>query len=370
MKILMVGGGSGGHVFPLIAIQQELNKIDSNLEFLIVSDRLTDAVMNEFQPDTKFRMIKSGKIRRFAHWKWYDYFKPNRYKFYMYNFIDLFKLSFGISQSLGILISAKPDIIFAKGGFVSVPVGFAAGVMNVPLILHDSDTRPGIASKLLSKRSKKILLGMQRRGKGNSEVVGIPIREEFFSLTKATARAKLAIETTKPLLLITGGSLGAKRINMLFENHLAELTEDYEIIHVSGEGDYQRVLNANKSLRKSYKLYPFVTSEYPLLVAAADVVVGRAGATSIAEFAAAGVASIFIPNSYLTDQVSNTKWLVDHKAGIVIEESDTSEMELIKALEQLKSVTLRKEYAHMIHKLAVADSAKQVAKQIIDSIEG
>ncbi|MBP6041983.1 UDP-N-acetylglucosamine--N-acetylmuramyl-(pentapeptide) pyrophosphoryl-undecaprenol N-acetylglucosamine transferase [Candidatus Saccharibacteria bacterium] len=369
MKILMVGGGSGGHVFPLIAIQQELNKINPKLDFLIVSDKLSDAVKSEFQSGTEFRMIKSGKIRRFAHWKWYDYFKPNRYKFYIYNFIDLFKLSFGISQSLGILISAKPDIIFAKGGFVSVPVGFAASLMNIPLVLHDSDTRPGIASKLLAKRSKKVLLGMQRPNTDDGKVVGIPIRQEFFSLTKAAARAKLGFETTKPLLLITGGSLGAKRVNLLFENHLAELLEDYEIIHVSGEGDYKRALKASSGLKKSYKLYPFVTSEYPLLVAAADVVVGRAGATSIAEFAAVGVASIFIPNSYLTDQVSNTKWLVDHKAGIVIKESDSAESELMKALDELKSVNLRKECAHMIHKLAVADSAKQVSKQIIDSIE-
>ena len=112
MKVLMVGGGSGGHVFPLIAIQQQLHTLDRSIESVIVSDVLADDVKNEFNHGTRFKMIKSGKIRRFAHWKWYDYFKPNRYKFYLFNLIDVFKLIIGGIQSLKILLTEKPDVVF------------------------------------------------------------------------------------------------------------------------------------------------------------------------------------------------------------------------------------------------------------------
>jgi UDP-N-acetylglucosamine--N-acetylmuramyl-(pentapeptide) pyrophosphoryl-undecaprenol N-acetylglucosamine transferase len=307
---------------------------------------------------------------RFAHWKWYDYFKPNRYKFYLFNLIDVFKLIIGGIQSLKILLTEKPDVVFAKGGYVSVPIGLVASWLNIPLILHDSDTRLGIANKLLARRATKLLLGMERTDSDDNPVVGIPVREAFFDLDKATSKSKLGIDSGKPLLLITGGSLGAKRINILFEEHLQDLVNGYEIVHISGVGDYDRLSKVTEKIKEGYNLHPFVSSDYPALVAAADVVVGRAGATSIAEFAAAGVASIFIPNSYLTDQVSNTNWLIAHNAGLVIEESGRTEIELMDALEKLKTESVRNGYAHKIHKLAIRDSAKKVAQYIIKGAKG
>lgn len=366
MKIILVGGGSGGHILPLIAVQKRLELHHHGNEYVVITDKISEEIKSQFLPKTKFLTIKTGKFRRFAHWKWWQYFYPARYKFYFFNFVDSFKIFVGLVQSLKILTLENPNVIFAKGGYVSLPVGLAARFLSKSLVLHDSDTRPGIANRLIAPTATYIASGFPSADKRHI-FTGVPIRSEFHKVTKHQARKHLNISDREKVLLITGGSLGARRINQIVKHDLDKLTKHFLVIHIGGETDYKQLRSDTQDLN-NYRLFDFVGADYPTMVLAADIVVGRAGATTIAEFAAAAKPSVFIPNLYLTDQVSNSKWLKSKNAALIMDESDLQDNpgKLYKELLGLSQNGSEKEMlSQAISKLAKKTAADEVAKLII-----
>lgn len=372
MKILLVGGGSGGHIFPLIAVQKAINAQQKNMKFIVVTDKISDEVKKQFLDGTHFETIHSGKIRRFAHWKWWQYFYPTRYKFYLMNILDMGKLLVGIMQSLRLLHQHKPTVIFAKGGFVSVPIGLAARWQRIPVVLHESDTRPGLAGRVLQKSAAAVAQGLPSQEATNEHAIqtGIPVRDEFFDLARDEARKRLHFESKKPLLVITGGSLGARRVNQIVVQHLAQILTDFSVIHITGEKDFEQVCaQTSGQSRGDYQVFPFVGDKYPETIVAADIIVARAGATTIAELAAAKKPVIFIPNSYLTDQVSNTRWLESQNAGVVLHEDILSKDNtlLVSTLKKLLSEATRKTLSEKITKLAQRNAADLLATVILET---
>ncbi len=367
----MVGGGSGGHIFPLIAVQQSLAKKSPDNSFIVVSDGMSEPVRKQFLDNTIFLKIKSGKIRRFAQWRWWEYAYPARYKFYLLNLFDMVGLAIGIIQSIRIISKRKPDVIFAKGGYVSVPIGLAAGWLKIPYLLHESDTRPGLAGRVLRKHATEIAQGLDN-GSNNSKVhsTGIPVRQEFFRLTTEDARKTLNLpSSTKPTLVITCGSLGARRVNNIIVRNLAFILKNYRVIHITGSVDYENVTKhtADFNRGEDYQIYPFISDHYPETIKSADLIIARAGATTIAELAAAAKPTIFIPNSFLTDQVSNSKWLESRQAGIVLDEEKlaNNSSTLKEQLINLLNPEARRVLAQSINKLAQVDASNKLADLII-----
>jgi len=367
----MVGGGSGGHIFPLIAVQQSLAKKSPDNCFIVVSDGMSEPVRKQFLDNTIFLKIKSGKIRRFAQWRWWEYAYPARYKFYLLNLFDMVGLAIGIIQSIRIISKHKPDVIFAKGGYVSVPIGLAAGWLKIPYLLHESDTRPGLAGRVLRKHATEIAQGLDN-GSNNSKVhiTGIPVRQEFFRLTTDEARRKLQLSSsTKPILVVTCGSLGARRVNKIIVSNLKFILENFRVIHITGLVDYDSVIEQTVAFNggEDYQVYPFIADNYPETIKSADLVISRAGATTIAELAAAAKPTIFIPNSFLTDQVSNSKWLESRKAGIVLDEEKLSNNSstLKDQLINLLNPENREVLAHSIKNLAQEEASDKLAELLI-----
>ena len=294
MRILFTGGGSGGHIFPIIAVRQAFNALielpenDREINFYYLGpDKFARENLDKEKIETRF--ILSGKLRRY---------------FNLRGPIDFIKLIIGIIQSFFYLFIWMPDIIFSKGGYGSIPVVFVGWVYRIPIIIHESDSMPGMANRFLAKFAKKIIISFpaSKEGFGKHQsktiLIGNPIRRELLDGNAEKGRQIFKISSTKPVLLILGGSQGAQKINEIVLNTLPRLLEIAEIIHISGEFDYDNVLKeTNETVKNStYHLYKFLNAEelkhaYVL----ASLIINRAGAGSIFEIAACGKPSILIP---------------------------------------------------------------------------
>jgi len=292
MRILFTGGGSGGHIFPIIAVRQtfeglELPEKEREIRFYYLGpDKF--AQENMAKEGIKTRFILSGKLRRYFSLK-----SP----------LDIAKILFGIFQSFLYLFVWMPDVIFSKGGYGSFPVVFVGWIYHIPIILHESDSTPGLANRVLAKFARKIILSFPKSreafGKHQNKtiVIGNPVRKELLEGNVTEARQIFKISSQKPVILILGGSQGAQKINEMVINTLPRLMEMAEIIHICGENDYPAL---QKEIQETpgYRLYPFLPAqELKHAYAVADLIINRAGAGSIFEIAALGKPSILIPLS-------------------------------------------------------------------------
>ena len=300
MKVLVVGGGTAGHITPLVAVMQQLRKQQGRqLKLHLVTQRGDERFSSLFDEIEPIRHeIFSGKIRRYAHWQWWKYF--THFYFMLLNIRDSFLLLLGFFQSLVLLMRIRPDVVFSKGGFVGLPVGVAAGLLGIPLVTHDSDARLGLSNRILRRWATARAKGMPSDDT-ESTYTGTPVREEFKTARKSAARKQLGISVRDKVIVVSGGSLGAQKLNDALIANLNRLNASgYWVFHLGGVGDYERLRRVGKGLRlqfpEQYRLLPFVNEELAQLYAAADVVVSRAGATTIAELAAVGKAVIFVPD--------------------------------------------------------------------------
>ena len=291
MRILFTGGGSGGHIFPIIAVRQTFNTLielpekDREISFYYLGpDKFAKESLKKEKIEARF--ILSGKLRRY---------------FNLGGPIDLIKLILGVVQSLFYLFVWMPDIIFSKGGYGSIPVVFVGWIYKIPIILHESDSVPGLANRFLAKFAKKIIISFPASGQGFGKhrnktiLIGNPIRKELTEGNTEKGKQLFKVSSNKPVLLILGGSQGAQKINEMVLNTLPRLLEVAEIIHVSGEFDYENVL-AETIKDPTYHLYSFLDAEeLKHAYALADLILNRAGAGSIFEIAACGKPSILIP---------------------------------------------------------------------------
>lgn len=314
-RILLVGGGSGGHIVPLLAVAKELKK-NKNNQLLLLTDYL--AVWQERLEKSGFntKYIFAGKLRR--------HLTPRL----LWEMV-LFKI--GLCQSLWHILRFRPDVIFSKGGFVSLPVILAGWLLRRPIIIHESDIIMGLTNRLASRLAQKICVGFPAEnyhGLDPKKLVytGIPI-ENFKSKS-------LNLNSKSPsAILVVGGSQGSHAINKLIAEMREGLVKKYRLVHICGRRDYQWL---NQWHQPQYILKPFV-DDLPLRIAASDLVISRASATVIAEVAAAGRPLILIPlpTAAADHQRANARFFAQRRAALVLEQEGSTSQKLLAEIEKL-----------------------------------
>lgn len=380
MTVLLVGGGTGGHITPLLAVAHKIKSTDSTTKVIYVGEKhgKFNSLTEHAKDIDKKYLVSAGKFRRY-HGEGF-FAKLFDFKTNWQNFCDVFRVIGGVFQSLKVLRQTKPDAAFIKGGFVGVPMGLACALKKVPYVTHDSDTVPGLANRLIGKWATLHALGMPEEyydyPKGKMEFVGIPLSEQWHVVDeKLQTRYKHDIGVSKgfKLLTIIGGSLGAMRMNEGLESVVVRLLKDDDelfVVHQTGKMSSNLYADVDKGLKKRLVTKEFIDDVY-LYTGAADVVVSRAGATSIAELASQAKATILIPNPVLTGghQLKNAQHLREAGAVEVIEEGDLHHSgpvaEAIASL--LRSDERRAELGRKLGTLAQYDAAEKIAK-IISSV--
>lgn len=327
-----MGGGSGGHVTPVVAVLRELKKQNETTEIRFWSDRKfaphARSIVKHFDESVPVQTIYSGKFRRYNNLPlWRQIIRPS---IILPNIRDFFLVGVGFLQSVTRLLFWRPDVVFTKGGFVCLPVGMAAKVLGVPLVIHDSDAHPGLTNRILGKWATSIATGAPLEhynySKDRAHYVGIPVAREFKPFNESQrreAREVLGVDPTRPLVVVTGGGLGAQRINNAVVKCLDELLKVTSIILVSGSGQYDDLATLTPNyMSDRFQLHSFVSKDMYVMLGAADIVVTRAGATTILELAALAKPTILIPNGYLTGghQLKNAAVYAQKQAVVVLDE--------------------------------------------------
>jgi len=368
IRIVLTGGGTGGHIFPLVSVAKKIREKESAIELLYIgSDNdLERRVMSENGIPTKY--VMSGKMRRYSS---------------LANFSDLFKIPIGIIQSLWHLLWYMPDVVFSKGGYVSVPVAFAAWVYSIPILTHESDSVPGVANRVIGSMSDRIAISYPSTRRYFSEkkvfLTGNPVRDDIDKGDKNNFLKKYNLTESRPLILVLGGSQGARNINVAITATLAELVKICQVIHQTGELKYEETVkmareSGIKENRDGYYPIPFIeSSEMKDVLAAADVVISRAGANSISEIAANGKPAILIPlpSAANNHQGMNAYYLAENSSAIVLEESNLGRNMLVQKIESLlNDRELRERISENIKEFYHADAPDKIAQGIIDLVNG
>lgn len=319
-KIIMTGGGTAGHVTPNLALIPKLKKEGFEIKYIGSKDGIEKEIVNKEK--IPYFEISSGKLRRYFDIK---------------NFSDPLKVIKGIFEAKKILNKEKPDVIFSKGGFVSVPVVIAASMCKIPVVAHESDITPGLANKLASPFCNKLCVTFReslKYIKGNKGVLtGSPIREEILNGSKLLGKSICNFNDDKEILFIMGGSLGSKIINNVIRENLDELLKKFNIIHICGKGNLDSKIKKN-----GYIQYEYVGEELPNLMAAADYIVSRAGANSIFEFLALKKPTLLIPlskNASRGDQILNANSFKKEGYALVMEEEEITKDSFISKINEL-----------------------------------
>lgn len=312
----MTGGGTAGHVTPNIALLPALKEAGYDIEY-IGSYNGIEKELIEAQGIT-YHGIDSGKLRRYLDLK---------------NFSDPFRVVHGYAQALGLIRKIKPNIIFSKGGFVSVPVVLAAKTCGIPAIIHESDITPGLANRIAIKGAKKVCCNFPETLKylpaEKAVLTGSPIRKELFAGDRDKAYRLCGFpDTIKPVLLIIGGSLGSVAINTAVRKILPELLKDFHIIHLCGKG------NLDESLvgMEGYAQFEYASSELTDMLALADLAISRAGANSICELLALHKPNILIPlpaSASRGDQILNANSFAKQGFSQVLDEETLTDQLLL-----------------------------------------
>ena len=373
-----MGGGSGGHVTPVVAVLKEIRAHHPKAELRFWCDTKfapqARATVAAFDATVPVQTIVAGKFRRYYHLTVFQQLTWPSLVFQ--NLGDGFKVIAGFIQSFFKLIFWRPDVVFTKGGYVCLPVGFAAHLLGIPLVIHDSDAHPGLTNRVLSKWATAIGTGAPLEyysyPASRTKYVGIPIAADFHAYTTSeqiAAKREWGIATDQPLIVVTGGGLGASRINGVVVETLHMLQRLGSVVLVAGAGQYDELRALMPANDEHFQLYPFVTNMHSLL-GAADIVVTRAGATTILELAALEKPTILIPNGKLTGGHQLKNAAVYEKAGAVAVLNE----ELLDANKSLLADKIAlllsdpKETAAMAHRFTAfskPDAAKDMATMIL-----
>lgn len=345
-KIILTGGGTAGHVTPNIALLSELKKANYEIAYIGSYQGMEkDLIQKE---NIKYYGIATGKLRRYFDIK---------------NFLDPFKVVFGFLQSVILLNKYKPNIIFSKGGFVAVPVVYAAKLNGIPVISHESDMTPGLANKLTAGSTKVICYSFPETRKylpeSKARLTGTPIRREILEGDANRARQSLGFDA-KPVLLVIGGSLGSLVLNEAIRELLPELGEMFNIIHICGKGN--KVANADTA---SYQQFEYVDKELRDYFALADIVLSRAGANVLAELLALKKPNILIPLSQKAsrgDQILNARSYEKQGFSKVVQEEDLNAKSLYTAISEVYKD--RERYIEAMNRSGMTDGVAEIIKLI------
>lgn len=320
-KIIMTGGGSAGHVTPNLALVPKLKELGFEIKYIGSKNGIEKEIIKK--EGIPYYQISSGKLRRYFDIK---------------NFTDPLKVIKGVGDALRILSKEKPDVVFSKGGFVTVPVLIAASMKKIPVVSHESDFTPGLANKIAAPFCDKLCVTFPesiKYVKGDKGVLtGTPIREELLKGNKEKGKAFCAFKKNKPVLLVIGGSLGSKVINDAIRNNIENLLIGFNIIHLCGKNNLEESLKG----KEGYLQFEYISEELPDLMAYSDFVVSRAGANAIFELLALKKPHILIPLSAKAsrgDQVLNAKSFKKSGYSMVIEEEELTESVLEESLKEL-----------------------------------
>lgn len=334
-KIVLTGGGTAGHVTPNIALIERLKKEGWSCYYIGSNNSIEQSLMSELS--VPFSGIATGKLRRY---------------FSLQNFIDPFKIVFGLLQSIFFLRRIKPNIAFSKGGFVSLPVVVAAWLCKIPVIAHESDLSPGLTTKLSLPFVHNLCVSFERAKrffKDPSKLVvsGSPIRSALFCGDKGRAFELCQFKSLKPCLMFAGGGLGSIAINDVVRKSLDRLLLNFNVIHLCGKG------KADFSIDKEgYCQFEYVNEEMPDLYALADIVISRSGANTVCEVLALSKPHIFIPLSLKAsrgDQIHNANYCQELGISFVLDENDLNVKVLCQLIDEL--ILIKDERSHKIKAL-------------------
>jgi UDP-N-acetylglucosamine--N-acetylmuramyl-(pentapeptide) pyrophosphoryl-undecaprenol N-acetylglucosamine transferase len=320
-RIVLTGGGTAGHVTPNIALMPALKEAGYDIHYIGSHKGIERSLIEELK--IPYYGISSGKLRR--------YFDPK-------NFSDPFKVMKGFFEAVSLMKRLKPDVVFSKGGFVSVPVVFAAKRRGIPVIIHESDITPGLANKLSISSASKICANFPETVKylpeGKAVLTGTPIRQELFAGNKLLGIDFCGFTTDKPILLVVGGSTGSAAVNEAVRKALPELLKTFQVIHLCGKDKVDQSFKGTKG----YVQYEYIKKELSDLLAAADVVISRAGANAICELLALRKPNLLIPLSAASsrgDQILNAESFKRQGFSYVIKEEDVSTEALLKGIQEV-----------------------------------
>ncbi|AEE16579.1 undecaprenyldiphospho-muramoylpentapeptide beta-N-acetylglucosaminyltransferase [Treponema brennaborense] len=375
--IVFTGGGTGGHIYPGLAVADELRRIcrETDTECRIVwigSSRGMDRKIVESSGSAdRFYGVPSGKLRRY---------------FSLQNVADVFKIGAGCIASFFLLLNVKPRAVFSKGGFVSVPPCFAAKLLHIPVYTHECDFSPGLATKLNSKAASRILLSYRETARffapsyaAKITVTGNPVRPVFYSASAENGRRFLGLPevggAVKPVLLVIGGSSGARQLNELVRQNLPFLCSTFTVVHQTGANQVApESAESSASYGDSYKPYPFIYAEMPDVLAAADIVLSRAGANSIWECAVLAKPMVLVPLSGAGtrgDQIENARFFEQAGAAVVLYEDAADAAHMRAALEQFTDAAVRDRYSRAAAALAgTARPAQVIADLVYSEVRG
>ncbi|MBD2861820.1 undecaprenyldiphospho-muramoylpentapeptide beta-N-acetylglucosaminyltransferase [Paenibacillus oceani] len=343
-SIVFTGGGSAGHVTPNLALISRLRESGWNVNYIGSADGIEKTIIEEAR--IPFHPISSGKLRRYFDLK---------------NFKDPFKVIKGVFDAYRTIRKLKPDAVFSKGGFVSVPVVVAGWMNRIPVIIHESDMTPGLANKLSVPFASHICVTfpetLRHMPGGKAECTGLPIRDEVKRGSKAKGLSLCDFHSRKPVLFIMGGSLGARAINEAVRSGLSRLLETFQIVHLCGKGHADPQLNGVRG----YRQFEYVTTELPDLLAMADVVVSRSGSTSIFEFLSLRKPMLLVPlskNASRGDQILNAESFRSQGFSDVLEEEQLTSDTLLDGL--LRLYEQRETYINRMNAYSNQDSVMQI----------
>lgn len=350
-KIIMTGGGSAGHVTPNIALFPKLKELGYDIQYIGTENGIERKLIED--ENIKYHIISSGKLRRYFDLK---------------NFTDPFKVIKGVFDAKRILKQEKPDIVFSKGGFVSVPVVLGAFLNKIPIIIHESDITPGLANKIAMPYATKICVtfpeALNHVNKKKAVLTGSPIRRELLQGSKIKGKSIAGFVDDKPIVLIIGGSLGSKAINNLVREALDELLKSFNIINICGKGNIDDSLN-NKA---GYKQFEYVKEDLTNLLACSDLVIARAGANVIFELLALRKPNLLIPLSAKAsrgDQILNAESFEKQGFSMVVQEEELNSKVLVEKLIELHNE--KNKYITFMNKSEVKDSIDKIINLIESS---
>lgn len=320
-RIILTGGGTAGHVTPNIALLPRLRELGYDIHYIGSYNGIEKELIEQF--GIPYHGISSGKLRRY---------------FSVQNFTDPFRVLKGLGEAKRLIKILKPDVIFSKGGFVSVPVVMAGKSRHVPVIIHESDMTPGLANKLALPSATKVCCNfpetLSHLPEGKAVLTGSPIRQELLSGDKYKALEFLHFTSDKPVILVIGGSLGSVAVNEAVRGILPELLKSFQVVHLCGKG---KVDDSLKNL-EGYAQFEYIKEELKDLFALTDIVISRAGANAICELLALHKPNLLIPlpaSQSRGDQILNARSFERQGYSMVLEEDALNQEVLLTAIRKL-----------------------------------
>lgn len=355
-KILMTGGGSAGHVTPNIALIKGLKEHGFEIHYAGLADGIEHRLISAV-PGVTFHEIESGKLRRYLSIK---------------NLASPFKVIKGVRQAKRLVKELKPDVVFSKGGFVSVPVVMAAA-KRCPVVCHESDYTPGLANRIASHYVDTVCVTFEdtialsdKRIAKKMVHTGTPIRPELYDGVKEKGLAAMGFSGAKPVLMVMGGSLGAAAVNEGVRQALPELTKTFDIVHLCGKGKVDETVS-----RPGYVQFEYVREELPDMLAATDIVISRAGANAVFEFMALGIPALLIPlplEASRGDQILNADYVKKRGYAEVLEQKDITPERLSAMVNELWAK--RGDMRARMKADSLLDGTDEVLEQILIAAEG